>query len=167
MTPLGTAPNIGMFNPTTLAFTNVGPVKSTGAFAGAVLAPNGNVIFIPSSGTSNIMVYDPTVVTSPLTTGLSNIRGATSFNGAVLLPSGNIICTPSNSPNVGMVDPVNLTYSNCALVYAGGGGIFDGATLIPDGRVVFMPRGSANVGILNTMVPVSSEFCLSPFFNKY
>jgi hypothetical protein len=30
-----------------------------------------------------------------------------------------------------------------------------------------MPSGSANVGVLNTMVPASREFCLSPFFNKY
>ena len=62
-----------------------------------------------------------------------------------------------------MVDPVTLTYSNAARV----GASYAGATLIPDGRVVFMPSGSANVGVLNTMVPASREFCLSPLFNKY
>jgi hypothetical protein len=62
-----------------------------------------------------------------------------------------------------MFDPVTLTYSNAARC----GANFNAATLIPDGRVVFMPSGSANVGVLNTMVPASREFCLSPFFNKY
>ena len=165
MAPLNGS-NIGMFNPATLAYTNVGPVKSSGSLeGGAVLAPNGNVVFLPFSG-SNALVYNPAVVASPLTTGISNIQniGTVSFLGGALLPSGNIVCVPnSTTTNIGMVDPVTLTYSNAARC----GASYAGCTLIPDGRVVFMPHGSANVGVLNTMVPASREFCLSPFFNKY
>jgi streptogramin lyase len=44
---------------------------------------------------------------------------------------------------------------------------FSGATLLPNGQVVFTPYDSANVGVIDTFSPVSQEFCLSPYFNKF
>jgi hypothetical protein len=172
MSPLATTCNIGMYNTalfTAAAFTNVGPIASSGTWESAVLAPNGNVIFPPSSST-NVVVYNPTFVSSPIAAaGYSNVQtyqsgGTNYFQGGTLLPSGNVIFTPTDASNVGMFDPGTLTYSNCA--YTPAAGKFFGCTLVPDGRVVFCPASSANVGVLNTMVPAGKEFCMSPFFNK-
>ena len=149
----GTA-NVIQFDPVGLISSNI--VVGTDGFNSLTLAPNGNVIGTPMS--SNIIVINPS-------TGKSsniNTQTQTSFGGACLLPSGNIIFTPTTA-NVGMFDPVALAYSNSAA----SGGNFSGATLIPTGQVVFCPSGSANVGLLDTLTPTSSEFCLSPYFNKF
>ena len=171
----GQGANIGMYNSYSLSatgYTNVGPIATTGTWETACLAPNGNVVFIPATS-SNVVVYNPAVVTSPLAgTAFTNIAaearsgGTWAFYGAALLPSGNIICVPSDSQNVGMIDPLSLTYSNSTAV---GGPItkFFGGTLTVSGQVVFTPASSANVGIVNTMVPAPQEFCMNPLFNKF
>jgi hypothetical protein len=174
MSPMGTSGNIGMYNTallTTAAFTNVGPITSSLTWESSVLAPNGNVILPPSTST-NIVVYNPIYVSSPIAAaGYSNIQlgsigGTNYFQGGTLLPSGNVILVPADASNVGMFDPGALTYSNCSYVSPATGKFF-GCTLVPDGRVVFCPASSANVGVLNTMVPSGKEFCMSPFFNKF
>jgi hypothetical protein len=170
MSPLGTGANIGVYNSYSLVasgFSNVGPIASSGTWEGAVLAPNGNVIF-PGTSSSNIVVYNPTFTT--ITAGAfsnipTNADGTNRFQGGCLLPSGNIVCCPSDTSNVGLVDPVALTYSNCTPVSTATAKFF-GCTLVPSGQVIFTPGTSANVGVLNTMVPAGPEFCLNPFFNK-
>ena len=149
----GTA-NVIQFDPVGLISSNI--VVGTDGFNSLTLAPNGNVIGTPMS--SNIIVINPITMKS----SNINTQTQTSFGGACLLPSGNIIFTPTTA-NVGMFDPVALVYSNSAA----SGGNFSGATLIPTGQVVFCPSGSANVGLLDTLTPTSSEFCLSPYFNKF
>jgi hypothetical protein len=178
MTPLnsGQGANIGIYNSyslSTSAFTNVGPMATAGVgtWQSAVLAPNGNVVFIPSAST-NAVVYNPISVSNPLTpSAYTNISaearsgGTNAFLGGALLPSGNIICAPYESRNVGMIDPVALTYSNSTPV--GGGSKFMGCSLTISGQVVFAPASAANVGVLNTMVPAPQEFCMNPLFNKF
>jgi hypothetical protein len=174
MSPLSTGGNIGMYNSYSFAasgFTNVGPIASSGTWESASLAPNGNVIFPPASST-NVVVYNPTFVSSPIGTGgfsnvqLGAIGGSNYFQGSALLPSGNVIFCPADASNVGMFDPAALTYSNCAAVGTASAKFY-GCTLVPSGQVVFTPSVSANVGVLNTMVPASKEFCLNPIFNKF
>jgi hypothetical protein len=172
-----TGANIGVYNTYSLsatAFSNVGPIGSSGTYESAILAPNGNVIFAPSNS-SNIIVYNPTFVSSPIASGgYSNVAvGALwasgppngSFQGGCLLPTGNIVFCPADASNVGMFDPGALTYSNCSFVSTATGKFF-GATLIPDGRVIFCPAGSANVGVLVTQTPAPLEFCRLPYLNK-
>jgi hypothetical protein len=159
--PIGSA-NVMSFQQTyTYLVSNI--VVGTDVFNGMVLAPNGNVITVPSG--SNIYVINPTTGTS---TNVGPIAGSVTnlFRGGALLPSGNVVFAPGTSANVGMFDPVALTYSNS--VAAGTSGIaFSGATLLPNGQVVFTPYDSANVGVIDTFAPVSQEFCLSPYFNKF
>jgi hypothetical protein len=159
--PIGSA-NVMSFQQTfTYLVSNI--VVGTDVFNGMVLAPNGNVITVPSG--SNIYVINPTTGTS---TNVGPIAGSVTnlFRGGALLPSGNVVFAPGTSANVGMFDPVALTYSNS--VAAGTSGIaFSGATLLPNGQVVFTPYDSANVGVVDTFAPVSQEFCLSPYFNKF
>jgi hypothetical protein len=167
--------NIGMYNTasfSTTAYINVGQLVATGctSYETTVLTPNGNVLFFPSTGSSNIVVYNPTYVSNPLPSGgMSNIQmgSALSFLGGTLLPSGTIVTCPHNTDYVGAVDPITLTFSTSSYVAQNGGGKFAGCTLIPDGRVVFCPYAYTNVGIINTMVPAPREFCMSPYFNKF
>jgi hypothetical protein len=139
-------------------------VIGTDRFNGLVLAPNGNVITVPSG--SNICVID---LVGRRSTNVGPITGSSAsnfFKGGALLPSGNIVFAPGTSGNVGMFDPVRLTYSNSTS--SGTSGIaFSGATLIPSGQVVFTPSDSANVGILDSFTSVAPEFCLAPYFNKF
>ena len=152
--------NICQFNPFASTVSNsffLGP-PGTSRFSGGVLAPNGNVIMVGS----NVGVFSPSALT------LSNIvtnTGLNAFSGGCLLPSGNVILAPFNSANVGMVDPLALTYSNSTPLPQGSG-LFSGATLMLDGRVCLVPF-SGNVGLLGTLTQPSAEFCLSPFFNKF
>jgi hypothetical protein len=178
MSPLTTGGNIGMYNSYSLSvtgFTNVGPIGTGSTWESASLAPNGNVVFAPSSSSTslNVVVYNPTFVSNPIGAGgFSNVvtnlaTGSLNyFQGSVLLPSGNVIFCPADASNVGMFDPSALQYSNCTPVSAATGKFY-GCTLIPDGRVVFTPASSANVGVLSTIAPASREFCLSPIFNKF
>ena len=172
MSPLAAGGNIGMYNTYSLSatgFSNVGPVGSTGTWESGVLAPDGNVVFGPSNG-GNVVVYNPTFVSSPISAGgFSNVitgTGSAAFQGSTLLPSGNVIFVPSSASNVGMFDPVTLTYSNCTQVGSGTGN-FSGCSLVPDGRVVFVPAASASVGVLSTFTPAPVEFCRAPYFNKF
>jgi hypothetical protein len=101
---------------------------------------------------------------------VSNANCPAFFGGGCLLPSGNIIFTPSltltanvGSSNVGMFDPVFLTFSNSTPA----GASFSGATLHPTGQVIFTPSGVTNtVGIFETMVAVDPALCISPYYNK-
>jgi hypothetical protein len=173
MAPLSSG-NIGMYNTysmTTAGFTNVGPIGTTYTWETAVLTPNGNVVFPPSTAT-NVMTYNPTFVSNPIGAGgvsnitMTSVVSQNWFQGGTLLPSGNVIFCPTDISNVGMYDPVAVTYSNSTAVHATASKFF-GCTLIPDGRVVFSPLSSTNVGVINTLVPAPREFCQSPFFNKY
>ena len=157
------------YNPFTGTATSDGTHPGTGyRSGGSKLTPTGNIVLFPESFTTsaNITITSTTAGTAKdyniFSTAVSSL-----FAGAVLLPSGNIIGVPYNSANIGMVDPVALTYSNSTPVGGSGLGLFSGGTLLPDGRVVLCPYNSLNVGVINTMVPAAPEFCLSPYFNKY
>ena len=147
----GTA-NVMQFDPVSLGYSNI--YIGTEGFSSLTLAPNGNVVGTPV--TSNIIVVNPSSGVS------SNITTGAALSSGVLLPTSNIIFT-SQTSNGGMFDPSTLQYSNATQIT----GSFSSAKLIPKGQVVFTPYNSANVGLLYTMTPVSREFCMSPYFNKF
>jgi hypothetical protein len=165
--------NIGVFNPSNFTYSNVGPIKTTGVdytIEAGVLAPDGNIVMIPSNS-GNAIVYDPSQVAQPLPgSAFSNIivgaQGGTKFFGGVLAPTGNVICLPLSSDNIGMIDPVNLTYSNI-IAYQPGAVVCRRGVLIPDGRII-CPRSEVNViYTIGGFGPAPVEFCLSPYFNKF
>jgi hypothetical protein len=158
--------NVIQYNPSTMQGANL--YVGTAGFNGLALAPNGNVIGVPQN--SNIIVINPRNFTSSnIQVPLSNANCVTFFGGGCLTPSGNLIFAPSltrtanvGSSNVGMFDPSTMMYSNSTPTGSG----FTAATLVPSGQVIFGP-GTSNLGIFDTMAPVSSEFCLSPYLNKF
>jgi len=152
--------NICQFSPVNKTVSNSFYIGGNSTkFSGGILVPSGNVILVPMSTNSNVGVFQPSNNT------FSNIvtnTGTNSFSGGCLLPTGKVVLAPYLSANIGIVDPVSLSYSNAVLC----GGSFAGATLLPDGRVFFTPR-SSNIGILSTVSKPPAEFCLSPYFNKF
>lgn len=132
----------------------------------ACLSLDGNVVFVPSASTANAVVVTPVTVSPVWSNIVASVSISSSFSAGVTLPTGNIICVPQRAINVGMIDPVNMTYSNIAGV--GGTTTTDkyyGGTLLPSGQVIFCPW-QGNVGILNTFTPAPREMCLSPYFNR-
>ena len=148
--PLGSS-NLMHFNPVTLALSNI--AVGTSGYAGLVLGPNGNVVAVPSG--SNAAVINPVTATS------TNVATGGGFSGGVLLPSGKVIFIPRTAAVIGTLDPVTLAYSSFGNMSG-----FSGGTLLTSGQVVFAPETSVNVCVLETEVPVSQEFCASPYFNK-
>jgi hypothetical protein len=147
-----TTANVGMYNPVSNVFSNVGPFVSLGrGHIGAVLAPDGNVICAPYNS-SNIGVFNPT------TSIWSNVNVGTriyGFTGAVLTPSGNVVFVPWNSSNIGVFNPsiVSTTgYSNVGPIFAQDTTAFLGGVLTPSGNVVFVPYNSSNVIMYNPSI---------------
>ena len=151
--------NIVRYNPGAGSVTNVYRVGPAGSsyFNGGVLDPLGNVIMIPAS--SNIGVYNPS------TTILWNVTAGSSFCGGCLLPTGNIVMAPYKSANVGMFDPILLTFSNLNILQTTQN-TFSGASLTQDGRVILTSQ-TGNSCIVSTITPPSREMVLGPYFNKF
>jgi hypothetical protein len=150
--------NIIQLDPVSLYNSNI--IVGTGGYNGLVLAANGNVIAVPKS--SNVLVINPTTQTS---SNVGPIGASTSsfFSGGVLTPSGNVFFVPGTSSNVGVFDPISLTYSNSTPC----GAQFSGGVLLPSGQIILAPSISTNVGIIDTFTPAPQEWCLSPYFNKF
>lgn len=156
-----TTSNIGMYNGS--IYSNIYDTGTSMNWQSGVLAPNGTVILVPWALTANIGIFDPNTFI------LSNVIQNTvegSFSSGVLLPCGNIAFTPYNASNVGMFDPKALAYSNSTFVGTDMAKYSSGK-LIPSGQVIFTPYMSGTVGIFDTFSPVSREFCLCPYFNKF
>jgi len=158
--------NVCVFSPSTQIVSNI---ISTGgkSFCGGVLTSNSingyNIVLVPSSGNVCVLTIGSNYTLSNIVT---NVPGPNAFKGGCLLPTGNVIMAPYNSANVGMVDPILMTYSNSTPVPPSNP--FAGATLVRDGRVVLIPAQKGNVGVLNTITPPqNTEFWLSPYFNKF
>lgn len=186
--------NIGVVNPFTLTYSNVGPASN---LAGAVLLPNGNVFF--GGILANSAVYNTSCVASPLGGNLTNVfTGTSNIQSVFLSPNGNVVGLPTQGGNIVSVRGFTSSNVACGGSFMGGAvlpsgnlvcaswktanvGMFDtraltfsnltgstgaGATLLQDGRVVFVPT-SSNLGLLSTMVPADPAWCLGPYFNKF
>ena len=90
----GTNSNIGVFNPSSGAYSNVGAYAG---FSGGALTPSGSIIFVPLT-VSNIGMFNPTTLI------YSNGAQATGFSGGALTPSGSVVMAPSTSTNVGVLN---------------------------------------------------------------
>jgi hypothetical protein len=72
-------------------------VKVGAPFSGGVLAPNGNVIFVPRAS-PYIGIYNP--VTDTYTNGPMHGKSVdNAFNGGVLTPNGKVVFVPIGSPS--------------------------------------------------------------------
>lgn len=146
--------NVGMFNPLSLTWSNVGPVTALGsAFMGGTLVADGNVVHVPFNS-ANVGLFNPTTFTF---SNIGPISGPSigSFVGGVLMPNGNVVFVPYNSANIGMFDPILQRYTNIGPIAGPTAKLFSGGVLAPNGNVIFVPSTSSNVGVFN---PTSSKF---------
>ena len=133
------------------------------AFAGGVLAPNGNVILVPVNS-DYVGIYDPD--TDTYSSGATHSEGNSAFIGGVLAPNGNVIFVPYNSDYIGIYDPDTDTYTQ-GDAHGEGGNTFIGGVLAPNGKVILVPRSSDYIGIEMIYAEVIKNTCLHPSFNKF
>jgi hypothetical protein len=144
------SPNIGIFNPVSYAWSNVGTRTALGDYSGGVFSPSGNVVFSPMGG--NIIELNTT------TLAVGNVVSVGSstpiWQGVVLLPNGNIVMVPQTSPNILVYNnqTTPVTVSNVPYGSAPG---FIGGVLTPNGNVAMICVTSANVCIFNPNPPFS------------
>lgn len=119
------------------------PGEGLNAFWGGVLAPTGDVVFIPDNS-DFIGLYDP--LTDSYTSGAAhNEINDQAFKRGALSPGGSIILAPYRSDNVGVYDAGPDIYTS-GDSHGEGDFAFDGAALAPTGEVVFAPSSSSVVG---------------------
>jgi hypothetical protein len=143
---LGTANNIGFFNPTTNQFSYISDSFTIASYdyTGAIQVPDGRVIFIPSN-------QNRVGILNPVNYSFSTVSTSTSINnmhwGAVYEPTGNVIMTPTTTSNVGIFNTSTNTYSRVSFATDGSFPIYVGSVLLPDGRVLFVPNSTSNIGV--------------------
>ena len=137
-------------------------------WSGGVMAPNGNIHFVPLYAT-NILVLNPTTgVTSNLTGGATYTT--TGWSGAVLAPNGNIYCCPHNATNILVLNPTTGVTSNLTggATYPGGSsGAWFGCVLAPNGNIYFCPYNATNILVLNPTTGVTSNLTGGATFTSY
>lgn len=82
-------------------------------FAGGILAPNGNIYFIPYNIDRPYVIHTRkgTLNTYFGTT----ISGSTRYEGGVLAPNGKIYCSPGTNNNILVISPAPTTNTNFGL----------------------------------------------------
>ena len=136
---------------------------ASGAYTGGVLAPNGDIHFIPLSANRGQKISTSGVVST-----YSLVYTASgAYQGGVLAPNGDIHFVPfianrgQKISSSGVVSTYSLVYTASA-AYAGG-------VLAPNGDIHFVPN-DANRGqkiSTNPGAPLGLGVCLSSFLNKF
>ncbi len=122
------------------------------AYSGGVLAPNGDIHFIPAQANRGQKVSSTGVVST-----YSLVYTAGFYNGGVLAPNGDIHFVPQSAPrgqklnSSGIVSTYSLVYTSSS-AYSGG-------ILAPNGDIHFIPRG-ANRGQKISTAGVVSTYSL-------
>jgi hypothetical protein len=151
--PTAAGTPVSFFNPATGLGSSVSVTFKPAGLRGAVLAPNGNVVMIPSPASpANVIVFNPiSLVSSNIVTN-APLGGGQPFQGGVLSPTGNVVMCPRWNANIGLVNPVTLAYTNIGPLpfTPSGSAQFCGAVLIPNGNVFFTALNGANSAIYNT-----------------
>jgi hypothetical protein len=129
------------------------------AYYGAVLIPDGRVVFVPHGATTTIGIFTPTTNTFS-TVAMSPSSATYGYAGGILLPDGRVVFVPYNATTIGIFNPATNVYST--ILGAPGGAAYGGGVLLPDGRVVFVPMNVSNIGIFNSVTNSYSTIIISP-----
>jgi streptogramin lyase len=133
-----------MFNPLTYEYSNV-PAAS--GFGGGVLAPNGNVVFIPNTS-ANIGQLNPTsLVYSNLTT--TGVLGGT---GGVLIPNGNVVI--GGTGNICMYNTTSSPPVFSNIIAAS----LQSPILAPNGNIILFSSSVSSVASFNPSTLALSTF---------
>jgi hypothetical protein len=123
-----------------------------------VLAPNGNVIFVPYDATT-IGNFDPiarSFQAIDISSMLSADNIAWKYYGGVLAPSGKVVLVPFNANEIGEYDPVSRTLATIDISDSvSSSKKYRGGVLAPSGRILFVPFNADNIGLFD---PSSQTF---------
>ena len=135
---------------------------AAGAYCGGVLAPNGDIHFVPYSATTGQKISSSGVVSTY--TLVYTAAGA--YYGGVLAPNGDIHFVPA-SATTGQKISSSGVVSTYTLVYTAAGA-YIGGVLAPNGDIHFVPASATKGQKISTLpsVPFSHAVCCSPWFNK-
>lgn len=134
-----------------------------GAYAGGVVAPNGDIHFIPFNANRGQKISAAGVVS---TYSLAYTR-TEAYYGGVLAPNGDIHFVPFTA-NRGQKINATGVVSTYALTYTTSSGAYVGGVLDQNGDIHMIPYES-NVGQkISTLSaqPFDASIARSPFFNK-
>ena len=121
---------------------------------------------IPWGTSSNVVVLNPlSLISSNIVTWLA-VPNA--FQGGVLSPTGNVIMCPVAAGNIGLVNPITMTYINVGPTFAGPSSNFSGAVLLPNGNIFFGGSLGSNSVVYNAacVATISSSTTLGGNFTN-
>jgi hypothetical protein len=137
---------------------------TAGAYAGGVLAPNGDIHFVPfSTRVGQKISIDGVVSTYSL---VYTTAGA--YAGGVLAPNGDIHFVP-RAANRGQKISLTGVVSTYSLIFTATNAYW-GGVLAPNGDIHFVPFTGASRGQkISTCpaVPLPNDACISSFLNKF
>ena len=136
--------------------------NSSGAYVGGVLAPNGDIHFIPRSA-----VVGQKIDASGVVSTYSLVYTTTNaYQGGVLAPNGDIHFVP-RSAVVGQKISAASVVSTYSLVYTTNLA-YRGGVLAPNGDIHFVPLAANRGQKISTVASSTfdSAICMSPWFNK-
>jgi streptogramin lyase/6-phosphogluconolactonase (cycloisomerase 2 family) len=110
------------------------------SYSGGVLAPNGDIHFVPYAAARGQKINSLTGVVSTYSLIVTNTNGA--YFGGVLAPNGDIHFVPYTG-TAGQKINASGVVSTYSLVRTGGGNDYAGGVLAPNGDVHFVPSGVA------------------------
>jgi len=136
---------------------------TSSAYPGGVLAPNGDIHFVPYIANRGQKISAAGVVS---TYSLVYTSGS-AYAGGVLAPNGDIHFVPY-AANRGQKVSAAGVVSTYSLVYTLGGAYY-GGVLSPDGSITFAPYSAAVGQRIQTCpaIPLGIESCLSSYLNKF
>jgi streptogramin lyase len=141
-------------SPSLSTFSATGPTMAGYYSLSSAVGPDG-LIYMPSTGASNVGVYNPTT-NMYNTTYLTNIGIITGgYLGAVLGPNGKIYCIPGSATNVGVIDPIARTFTVAGVNVTGSATGYRGGVLAPNGKIYCLPQNNTKVGVID---PVAGTF---------
>ena len=138
------------------AFSSVSTGAGATQFAGALMVPNGDVVFPPFS-CANVKHYKHSTAT--VTTGAAHGEGAAAFATGTYSNSADRVIFVSHSSNYfGIWNHNNLSYTRGA-AHGEASPAFAGSCEIADGRIICAPYASLYVGIYD---PVTNTYRRGP-----
>jgi hypothetical protein len=138
-------------------------VEAFPAYSGGVLAPNGDIHFVPYyAPVGQKISIDGTVSTYSLV-----YTASPAYSGGVLAPNGDIHFIPISANRgqkvsaSGVVSTYSLAYTT-TFAYHGG-------VLAPNGDIQFVPRSANRGQKISTLpaTPIDQSICQSSFLNKF
>jgi hypothetical protein len=126
-------------------------VGASTQWAGAVVAPNGNIYAVPFNAESVLNVVPSTNAVSTITT-----TGYFGYIGAVVAPNGKIYAVPSGGTNIFVFDPATETASSIG-TYSFGGSKWHGAVIV--GNVIYgIPFNATEILRIDTTTDTITTF---------